>query len=88
MVLVQMKSDKLQQKKDKQTIKNRTINNKFYFLTPPSVCYIIPFCVTCDGHESHRNNLKNDCMDSDVHVKSKNNKFKLQFMRHFLDLTL
>ena len=40
MVLVQMKPDKLQQKKDKQTIKNRTINNKYYFLTPPSVCYI------------------------------------------------
>ena len=55
-------------KKDKQTIKNRTINNKYYFLTPPSVCYIIPFCVTSDGHESHRNDLKNDCMDNDVHV--------------------
>ena len=49
MVLVQIKPDKLQQKKDKQTIKNRTINNTYYFLTPPSVCYIIPFCVTCDG---------------------------------------
>ena len=66
MVLVEIKPDKLQQKKDKL---DRTINNKFYFLTPPSVCYIILFCITCDGHESHRNNLKNDCMDSDVHVK-------------------
>ena len=27
-------------------------------------------------------------MDNDVHVQSKNNKFKLQFMKHFLDLTL
>ena len=30
MVLVQIKPDKLQKKKDKQTIKNRTINNKYY----------------------------------------------------------
>ena len=51
------------------TEKRQTNNKKQNYQYPPSVCYIIPFCITCDGHESHRNNLKNDCMDSDVHVK-------------------
>ena len=70
MVLVQMKPDKLQQKKDEQTIKHRTINNKYYLNPDTTFCLLhIPFCVVCDGHKSHRNGLKNDCMDSDVHVK-------------------
>ena len=69
MVLVQIKPDKLQQKKDKQTIKNRTINNKYYFLhLTLCLLQVIPFCVVCNGHKSHRNGLKNNCMDSDVHV--------------------